>query len=183
MRPPRSLRGLLAFALVAIVLGLMPAASSAPKLVTLGTDATGDAPPSLDLTYLQVGKVGTNLEIRIGIDGIVPELEGADPAGIEWVFKSRNKTYLAEAYSEMGEPGFLLFEVTGSSFKEIATLKGTYDHVDGFARILVPLKKIGAARGTKISGAGDADVDSHVHAVATTHYSDTLDTKRAYVIP
>jgi hypothetical protein len=183
MPTPKALRGFLSLALIASVLGFMPGASGAPKLVTLGTDATGDAPPSLDLTYLKVGRSGANLEIRLGIEGIVPELEGADLAGVEWIFKSRNKTYLAEAYSEMGEPGFLLFQVTRSSFKEIATLKGTYDHVDGFARILVPLKKIGASRGTKIAGVGEADVDSHVHALVTTHYSDTMKTTRAYVIP
>ena len=159
-------------------------ASAAPKMKTLGEDAATDAPPALDLTYLQAGVTGKNLEIRIGIANMLPGIGGyPELPGIEWLFKAGSRTFLAEAYVTDGSGAYLLYEVKDGTYEEMGNIEGTYDQADGYLSILVPLKQIGARRGTKIAGGGENDVDAHVHYGAGTHYTDYITTTKGFVVP
>jgi hypothetical protein len=161
-----------------------PAASAAPKLKTLGEDAANDAVPALDLTYLQAGVSGKNLEIRIGIANMLPVIHGyPDLPGIEWLFDAGSRTFLAEAYVTDGEGAYLLYELKDGTFEEMGSIDGTYDQADGYLSMLVPLKTIGAKRGTKISGGGENDVDAHIHYLAGTEYTDYITTTKGIVVP
>ena len=162
---------------------------AAPAFKTLGTDPKLDAAPSFDLTELSVAKMGQDLEIRIGIDGMLPVVGSAVPLlpGVQWAFDVKKKTYVAEAYVHPVEgPGYLLFERKGNVYTQIMSLEGTYDFQDGFVSLRVPLKKIGARKGTVISGTGKKgteDVDFHIHAGPHTEYADTLSTTKDFVVP
>jgi hypothetical protein len=175
---------LLAVALF-VALAALPAGAASYK--TLGTDPELDAAPSFDLTELSVRKAGKDLEIRIGISGMVPPWGIAVPylPGVQWAFDVKGRTFVAEAYTDpTAEPGFILFEKKGDAFTQLAELKGTYSWEDGFASIRVPLKKIGAKSGTRISGAGKVnDVDFHIHAGPVTEYADYLTTKKDFIVP
>lgn len=182
------MRKLLAVSVVSLLLALMLApAGSAPRLKTLGTDPAGDGPPALDVTYLQVGKNGSDLEIRIGIDKMLPVISGyPELPGIEWVFKVKKRTFIAEAVAGRNGPLFFLFEEKDGAFTQLEAPKGTYDPADGYASILVPMKTIGAKSGVKISGVRgleNGDVDAHVHLLATTLYPDGMETTKSYVVP
>ena len=169
------------------MVGLLAAPVGAEtKFVRLAEDATLDAPPGLDLSYLDVGRTGKNLEIRIGIEGMFPPGGGyPELPGIEWTFDVKGRTLVAEAVATAGEPLFFLFDITGGGAEQIGTLKGTYDWSAGYTSILVPLKLIGATSGTRISGVGPKgtdDVDSHVHAGATI-YPDYMGSTKDFVVP
>ena len=161
------------------------------KVVRLGSDPAGDAPPSLDITFLDVTRTEDQLEIRIGIDKMLPVTGGYGEGPVEWVFKAGKRTFIAEALSGR-TPRFFLFEVKGDTYEQLDAPTGTYSAEDGFARILVPLETLGAKTGTKIVGFRDAipaidkpggqDVDSHVHTVGT-QYLDTFTTTRGYIVP
>lgn len=175
-------------ALVLCLLALLLApAGAAPRLKELGSDPAGDGPPALDVTYLQVGKNGSNLEIRIGIDKMLPVVAGyPELPGIEWIFDVRNRRFVAEAVAGRNGPLFFLFEEKDGAFTQLESPNGTYDPADGYASMLVPLKTIGARSGVKISGADgleNGDVDAHVHLLATTLYPDGMQTKKDYVVP
>lgn len=161
-------------------------AEPASRMVRLGTDPAGDGQPALDVTFLDVGQTGKNLEIRIGIDKMLPVVGGIPRApGIEWVFEVKGRTFIAEAVADR-TPDFYLFELKGEAFTQLSSPTGTYDANDGYASILVPLKTIGAKSGVKISGADGleyGDVDAHVHAGPRTYYPDGMQTKKDYVIP
>jgi hypothetical protein len=172
---------LLLAASVAAVLALP--ASAAPAIKTLGEDPANDAPPALDLTYLQAGAIGKNLEIRIGIANMLPVIGGYPQApGIEWIFKAGKRSFLAEAYVDNTEGAYLLYEIKGDTFEEMGNIEGTYDPADGYLSLLVPLKLIGAKKGTKIAGAGENDVDAHIHHAGTT-YTDYITTTKAITVP
>jgi hypothetical protein len=175
---------LLAVALF-VALGAVPAGAASFK--TLGTDAELDAPPSFDLTELSVRRAAKDLEIRIGISGMVPPWGIAVPylPGVQWAFDVKGRTFVAEAYVDpTSEPGYLLFEKKSDVFTQLMELKGTYNWEDGFTSMRVPLKKIGAKSGTVISGAGsENDVDFHIHAGPQTHYADYLTTKKDFIVP
>lgn len=159
-----------------------PAAEGAKGFKRLGTDLVGDGPPGFDLTYLDVGRRGSDLEIRIGMDEIVPVYPAPDPFGVEWIFDVKGKTFLAEGYVQRGQPEFTLFQITGDSFTVVSDLEGSFDINGGYVMIRVPLKLIGAKRGTLISGTGKKgteDVDWHIHH-ATTTYTDFLATTKDY---
>ncbi len=181
----RKLVGALA-ALSLLALLLAPAGAS-PRMKELGTDPAGDGPPALDVTYLQVGKNGSNLEIRIGIDKMLPVIAGyPELPGIEWTFDVKNRRFIAEAVAGRSGPIFFLFEEKDGSFTQLERPKGTYDPADGYASILVPLKTIGAKSGVRISGADGlehGDVDAHVHLLATTLYPDGMQTTKDYIVP
>ena len=179
------MKRLIALLLAAAVAALLALpASAAPALRTLGEDPANDAPPALDLTYLQAGAIGKNLEIRIGIANMLPGIGGYPQApGIEWLFDAGSRRFLAEAYVDNTEGAFLLYEIEGDTFEEMGNIQGTYDAADGYISMLVPLKKIGAKKGTKIAGAGENDVDAHVHYGAGTHYADYLTTTKAIIVP
>jgi hypothetical protein len=52
--------------------------------------------------------------------------------------------------------------------------------------MLVPLKTIGAKKGTVISGTGSPgteDVDAHIHYLAGTSYPDLMATTKDFVVP
>jgi len=178
---------------LAAVLAITVAAPSgaARKVVRLGTDPAGDAPPAIDITFLDVTRTGKDLEIRIGIDKMIPVTGGYGEAPVEWVFQAGKRIFIAEALSGR-TPRFFLFEVKGDTYEQLTAPTGTYSADDGFARILVPLETLGAKKGTKISGFHDAipaidkpggqDVDSHVHTQGT-QYLDTFSTIRGYVVP
>ncbi|MDP9067716.1 MAG: hypothetical protein M3N53_05115 [Actinomycetota bacterium] len=168
-------------------LSVAPAGAGKSNLTVLGTDPAGDGLPALDITYLQVGRAGTNLEIRIGIDKMLPR-SGGFPLlpGIEWVFDVKNRTFIAEAVAGTGAPRFYLFEQKGDSYEQLESPTGTYDPADGYASILVPLKTIGARSGVKISGADGlehGDVDAHVHLGPETYYPDGMETKKDFIVP
>ena len=172
-------------ALVTALAVALPSTSLArPKMKTLGEDPSTDAPPALDLTYLQAGADRKNLEIRIGIANMLPVIGGYPEApGVEWLFKSGSRTFLAEAYVGNLEGAYLLFEFyKDGTYEQVGTLKGTYDPNDGYISMLVPLKSIAAKRGTKISGAGENDADAHIHHAGTT-YTDYITTTKGIVVP
>jgi len=173
--------------LAALVLVALPVEAKGPGLKTLGTDPAGDGHPALDVTYLQVGKTGKNLEIRIGLDGMLPVIGGyPDLPGVEWTFDVKKRTFLAEAVATADGPDFYLFELKDGSFAQLESPTGTYDPADGYASILVPLKTIDARSGVKISGTKgleNGDVDAHVHLLVQTYYPDGMQTKKSYVVP
>jgi hypothetical protein len=171
--------------MVSVLITIAPG-SRAGKVKTLGTDPTGDAPPALDLTYVKVGRAKSDLEVRIGVNQMLP-VSGGYPAvpGIEWIFQVGSRIFLAEAVANVGDPDFYLFEIKGDSFEQLDNPEGTYDPADGFIAIFVPLKQIGARSGSHIIGATESgpDADSHVHLGPQTYYSDTLTTTKHYVVP
>lgn len=170
--------------LVAAVVALCalsgPALAGGPE--RLGEDPALDGPPALDITYLDVQRLGADLEIRIGVNGMLPGI-GGYPAlpGVEWLFTTGKRTFLAEAYVDNTQGAYLLFEKVGDTYELVGELAGTYDFADGYVSILVPLKQIKAKRGMTISGDGDNDVDSHVHHASTT-YTDTMTTTGSFTV-
>ena len=177
---------------IALALCAAVAASALPVhakggLKTLGTDPAGDGLPGLDVTFLQVGRNGADLEIRIGLQ-MLPQLAGfPDLPGIEWVFDANGRTFVAEAVKTANGSDFYLFEIADDgSFEQLAQPEGTYEGSDGYASILVPLKTIGARKGTVIRGTDGlehGDVDAHVHVGTLTHYPDGMETNKGYVVP
>lgn len=173
--------------LLALVMGATPAGAQDPGFKRLGTDPAGDGHPALDVTFLDVGVTGKNLEIRIGLDKMLPVTGGyPDLPGVEWTFDVKDRTFLAEAVASARGPDFYLFELKGSSFTQLEKPTGTYNPADGYASVLVPLKTIEATRGTKIvgtKGLENGDVDAHVHLLATTYYPDGMQTKKSFIVP
>lgn len=173
--------------LLALVVGASPAGARDPGVKRLGTDPAGDGHPALDVTFLDVGVTGKNLEIRIGLDKMLPVIGGyPDLPGVEWTFDVKGRTFLAEAVASATEPAFYLFELKGTSFTQLESPTGTYDPADGYASVLVPLKTIDANSGTKISGTKgleNGDVDAHLHYLAGTYYPDGMQTKKSFIVP
>lgn len=177
--------------LVSLALCAAVAVSALPAhakggLKTLGTDPAGDGQPGLDVTSLQVGRNGANLEIRIGLV-MIPQLAGVpELPGIEWVFDANGRTFVAEAVKTANGQLFFLFELNDDgSFEQIAQPEGTYVAADGYASILVPLDLIGARKGTVIKGTDGlehGDVDAHVHVGPQTHYPDGMETDKTYTV-
>lgn len=169
-------------ALVA-VLGMPSSAGADASLKVLGKDPAFDAPPGGDLTQLAAGVHGKDLHIQFTFSTPFPVAGTYGPlAGVEWLFKSEGKTFLAEAYPDYPDFGFILFEIKDDAFEQIATLEGNWDTVGSVLDIFVPLKTIGAKKGTKITGAGRDDVDVHVHGLVTTLYTDKMTTRRGIVV-
>lgn len=181
---------------VALALSLPTAATGQSRLKRLGEDPAGDGPPALDVTYLDVGKGGLltedgvfqGLEIRIGVSGMLPEIGGyPDLPGIEWVFEVGKRTFVAEGVAGRRVPQFFLFELKDGAVHQLDSPVGTYDSDDGFIRMIVPFKSIGAKKGSVISGAdeteGGGDVDAHVHYPSGTYYADVMTTKKNFVVP
>lgn len=199
-RRARLLGALLTLALVPV---LAAPAASRPALrqddggmKTLGTDPANDALPALDITSLSVGLQdenvpslhAANLEIRIGIDKMLPVVGGYDSLpGIEWIFDVKRRAFVAEAFVQQAEARFVLFELKGEAFEQVAQLEGTYDWTTGYISMVVPLHTIGATKhGTVVSGhgkRGTVDVDAHVHLGTTTHYADEMASTKDYVVP
>ena len=176
---------IVAIALSGLLVAPAPAGADVP-LTVLGTDPSLDAPPGSDLTALAAGVHGSDLHIQFTFANSIP-VAGTygPPAGLEWLFKVRGKTYLAEAFPETPnatEFSFVLFEINGDAFKQVALLEGEWDTIGGVVDIFVPLKTIGAKKGTSITGAGKDDVDLHVHGLVTTLYTDTLTTTKGIVV-
>ncbi len=172
---------------VSVALLVPTAPAGATRVVELGRDASGDAPPALDLIYLAVGAAKDTLEVRLGIAGMLPAT-GGYPAlpGIEWIFDVGSRTFIAEAVAGTPGPRFYLFEKKGEDYVQLDSPTGTYNFADGYASILIPFEDIGASSGTKISGTGKKgteDVDAHVHVGPYSHYADKFATKKDYVIP
>ena len=168
------------------VVGVPAPVSADVPLTVLGTDPALDGPPGADLTQLAAGVHGTDLHIQFKFANSIPVLGTHGPlAGVEWLFKSEGKTYLAEAYPNLPNAttfGYILFEIKADSFEQIATLEGNWDTVGGVLDIFVPLKTIGAKKGTKIAGAGPDDADVHIHGLVTTIYPDKMTTKKGIVV-
>lgn len=169
-----------------LALPVVPAGAAKSHLQELGTDPAGDGAPALDVTYLQVGRIGSDFEIRIGIDKMLPGTGGYPEApGIEWVFDVKGRRFIAEAVAG-AQPRFFLFEEKDGGYQQLENPTGTYDFADGYASIIVPLKAIGAKPGVRIAGAKGlphGDVDAHVHLFATDYYPDGMQTKKDYVVP
>ena len=180
----RPIRLLLAAALIT---ALAAPAHAGGGLSRLGEDPSGDALPALDVTYLEVGRTGSNLEIRIGVANMIPPGGGYPMLpGIEWTFDVKGRTYIAEGVATTREPDFYLFMKKGDSYEQLDSPHGTYDWQDGFISIHVPLKDIGAKSGTVVSGVGKKgteDVDSHVHFGVYDYYADRMATTKDYVVP
>ena len=179
----------------ALLLSCLAAPSSAGgKATRLGSDPAGDAPPALDITFLDVTKTKDNLEIRIGVDGMLPVFGGyPEGPGIEWIFTTGKRSFIAEVVAGR-TPKFFFFELFDDSYEQLQGMTGTFDPNDGFIRMLVPLKLIGAKKGTVITGykaplamvqkGKGNDVDAHMHtAPGQTEYFDHLTTTKAYRIP
>lgn len=182
--PMRSIRLLVA---AVLVFSIAPAASAGGTLKSLGTDPSGDGPPALDVTYLEVGRAGKNLEIRIGVANMLPP-GGGFPLlpGIEWIFDVKGQTFIAEGVATTGEPDFYLFKKSGDTYTQLESPHGTYNYADGFISMHVPLKTLGATSGTVISGTGKRgtqDVDAHVHIGPQTWVPDSMATTKDYVVP
>jgi hypothetical protein len=180
------MRKVLVAALAAALAMTLAAPSGAAGTMTrLGTDPETDGPPSLDLTYLDVGRIGSTLAIEIGIAHILPEARSIPEApGIEWIFDAGSRTVLVEAVPGTA-PTFYMFELKGDSFVEMPAPTGSYEHSDGFIRISLPLKAIGATKGTLISGTGPKgteDVDAHVHYPGGEIFPDKMATTRDFVV-
>lgn len=171
---------------IAMALGAVTPSGAATKMVRLGTDPANDGPPSLDVTYLDVGRTGADLEIRIGIANILPAIRSVPEApGIEWVFEVKGRTFIAEGVPGTN-PTFYLFELVGDTATQLDDPVGTYDAADGFIRMLVPLSDIGARKGIRISGTGPTgteDVDAHVHYPGGENYPDKMATTKDFVVP
>jgi hypothetical protein len=168
-----------------LAITLAAPSGAATTMTRLGSDPANDGPPSLDLTFLDVGRTGDNLEIHIGIANIFPGIRSVPEApGIEWVFDVRGRTFIAEGVPG-ATPRFYLFEDANGSFSQVAVLEGTYEAADGFIRMLVPIETIGAKRGTVISGTGKLgtqDVDAHVHYPGGANYPDYMATTKDFVV-
>jgi len=163
-----------------------PQATAAGALKRLGDDPSNDGPPALDISYLEVGAAAKKLEVRIGIETMLPGT-GGYPAlpGIEWIFDLGGRTFLAEAVAD-SEPAFYLFELKGDAFTQLDSPTGTYDHANGYASILIPFEDIGARSGMKVSGTGKkgtVDVDAHIHFGPQTYFADEMATTKDFVIP
>ena len=152
-------------------------------MTVLGTDASLDAVPGTDVTELAVGTEGDVLHLRFTLANSIPG-PGA-PAGVEWAFTLRDRTFLAEGFREPQGTAFryVLFEKVGDKTHYLRhDLQGRFDTFKGVMDIYVPLQSISAQPGTRITGAGEGDVDVHFFAQATV-YMDTLTTTRGYVVP
>ena len=159
-----------------------PAGADVP-LTVLGTDAALDAPPGSDLTQLAAGVHGSDLHIQFTFANSIPVAGTYGPlTGIQWAFTAKGKTFVAEAYPDGADFGYVLFEINGDAFKQVATLEGQWDTIGGVLDIFVPLKEIGAGKGTKIAGAGKDDVDVHVHALVSTYYAEKMTTTKGIVV-
>lgn len=183
------MRRVLLLVLAATLAVTMAAPSGAAgKLTRLGTDPDGDGYPSLDITYLDVGRNGDNLEIRIGLSNILPEIRSIPEApGVQWAFDIKGRTFIAEG-APGRNPRYFLFEIfDDGSYEQIGSPQGTYDAADGYLMLLVPLKDIGAKKGAVISGTGPKgteDVDAHIHAVPGNDlYPDKMATTKDFVVP
>lgn len=176
---------LLAALAITLAITLAAPSGAAGKMTRLGTDPANDGPPSLDLTYLEVGRLGTSLEVQIGIAHILPEVRSLPEApGIEWAFEAAGRTFLVEAVPGT-DPTFYMWERKGDSFVEMPSPTGTYEPTDGFISISIPLKAIGAKNGTVISGAGPKgteDVDAHVHYPGGETFPDKMATTKDFVV-
>ena len=165
-----------------LLLPVAPAGAGGGMSV-LGTDPALDALPGSDLTQLAVATHGSDLHIQFTFANSIP-VAGTygPPTGVQWAFKVKNKTFVAEAYPDGASFGYVLFEIKGDTFTQVATLEGQWDTIAGVLDIFVPLNEIGAEKGTKIAGAGKNDVDVHVHALVTTYYPDQMTTKKDFVV-
>lgn len=186
----------MAVCLVAVALALATAipSTAAPKVARLGTDPAGDGPPALDVTFLDVTTAKDQLEIRVGVDQMVPVFGGyPEGPGIEWIFTVGKRSFIAEAVAAR-TPKFFFFELKGHSYEQLQGITGTYDPADGFIRMLVPLELIGAKSGSRVSGyhkpleminkVNGTDVDAHLHTPdGGTEYLDDMKTSKSYVVP
>ncbi len=189
------MRKILTMSLAMLLAAILTVPSGAAgKVVRLGTDPAGDGPPALDVTFLDVTTAGKDLEIRIGVDKMVPVTGGyPEGPGLEWIFTVGKRTFIAEAVASR-TPRFFFFELKKDTFEQLQGITGTYNPADGFIRMLVPLELIGAKRGTRIGGyrkpleeiskTNGTDVDSHLHsAPGRTEYLDDMETTKTYRIP
>ena len=180
------MRKLLVAALV-VALTALPATAK-DSMMRLGEDATGDGVvPGLDLSYLDVGRSGDNLEIRLGFADMLPAIHGyPEVPAMEWIFDVGSRTFIAEAVASTGGGHYFLFEIKGNGYEQLDDPQGTYDSADGYVSILVPLADIGATKkGTRISGTGEPgteDVDVHWHYPGGTYYTDTFATESDYIV-
>lgn len=181
-------KGLVVALVSALVMAVVVAPSgAATKMKRLGTDPAGDGTPSLDVTYLDVGRNGDALEIQIGVANMLPAIRAVPPElpGIEWIFDVKGRTFIAEGVPGT-TPTFYLFELMDDgSATQLEAPEGTYDFEDGYIMMLVPLKTIGAKKGTVISGTGPKgteDVDAHIHFGVADEYPDRMATTKDYVV-
>lgn len=183
------MRKLAVFLAASVLMSLMAVPGNAKVVTkTLGTDPAGDGPPALDITYLKVGRLRSDLYLEIGIDKMLPPDGGIHQLpGIEWIFDVKGRTFLAEAVVNTGSPDFYLFEIhEDGSAEQLESPTGGYTWTNGYIHMLVPLKTIEAKTGTVISGTdetpGGGDVDAHVHH-AGTYYADAMTTTKDFVVP
>ena len=161
-----------------------PVAAQAPRMTVLGTDPASDAAPGGDLTEFAVAREGDALHMRFTFANSIPWTGTyGPPAGIEWIFKVKDRTFLAEGYQQGSGFRFTLFQKNGDAWTQLEDMEGSFDTIAGVMDIFVPLKSIAAKPGTRIGGAGENDVDVHIHAGVQTIYPDALTTTKDFVIP
>jgi hypothetical protein len=185
----RSVRRFIVSLTALAMLAPLGAQAAPPEWAHLGEDPAGDSIPTLDLTYLDVVKRGNALEIRFGMNELLPVIGSVPPElpGIEWVFESNGTVYVAEAVPG-SPPTFYLFEYDGKTFEQSSvTPSGEFLWDQGYIHMTIPLKAIGAKKGTVLSGSdalGGTDVDAHIHMPAGgTQYPDQMQTTKSYTIP
>ena len=182
MTKSRALR-VAAVAVLAVSVLTAPPAGAATQMKQLGIDPALDAPYGADLAALLVASHGGDLHLRIELAGALP-VQGSYPgAGIEWSFDVRGRTFVAEGHPEAGgEFLYTLYEVVDETFTQLAQLEGNFDA--GLLDMYIPLREIGARKGTRISGTGTADdVDIHQHAGPVSPLLDTMSTTSDYIVP
>lgn len=168
------------------ILYLPSAAVAAGGMKQLGTDPALDGPAGADLIGLAVARHGSDLHIQIQLTNALP-VQGSYPgAGIEWIFDVRGHTFVAEGHPEPGG-NFLytLFEIVDGSFVQKAILDGSFDASAGTLDMFVPLREIGARKGTRVSGTGSTgteDVQIHQHAGPASPLLDTMATTEDFVV-
>lgn len=184
---------------LALAVSAIPIAQAGGNVKRLGTDPSGDAPPAIDIAYLDVGTTQIDvagkrtpaLEIRLGLNGMLPAF-GSYPEvpAMEWIFKAGKRSFIAEAVAGRN-PRFFLFELKGDTYEQLPSPTGRFDTAGGFAQILVPLEAIGAKRGTVLTGIkkplellgnSGADVDVHIHHATGTEYVDEMTTTKSFTI-
>ena len=183
MTKSRALR-VTAVAVLAVSVLMAPQAGAAPTMKQIGIDPALDAPYGADLAALLVSSHGGDLHLRIELAGALP-VQGSYPgAGIEWSFDVRGRTFIAEGHPEAGgEFLYTLYEVVDGTFTQLAQLEGNFDS-SGLLDMYVPLREIGARKGTRISGTGTADdVNIHQHAGPVSPLLDTMSTTSDFVVP
>lgn len=170
----------------ALLVVAIPGGVNAGGMKTLGTDASADAPSGADLLALSVAQKGSDLQIRIDMN-LNPLLGSYPGAGIQWAFASGSKVFVAETHQQQDNSfSFTLYEFRGGALNVLGHIDGEVDIASGAIDMFVPLSKISARKGTRISGVtlsgGAGDVEIHQHVGVGAPIVDSFETTKPFKI-